>query len=81
MEWLESERDGARDFRLQTHDRLITGALWLPDNHSVGTPLILCGHGASGDRYQARDSLFCLRTDGGDGQRCTPQGRDVVRCQ
>ena len=53
MEWLESELAGARDFRLETPDRLITGALWLPAAHSASTPLILCGHGASGDRYQA----------------------------
>jgi alpha-beta hydrolase superfamily lysophospholipase len=53
MKWLESERESARDFRLETSDRLITGALWLPENHSASTPLILCGHGASGDRYQA----------------------------
>jgi alpha-beta hydrolase superfamily lysophospholipase len=33
--------------------RPITGALWLPDHHDATTPLILCGHGASGDRYQA----------------------------
>ena len=53
MEWLESEVTGARDFRLETPDRLVTGALWLPESHNAETPLILCGHGASGDRYQA----------------------------
>ena len=53
MDWLASEHSGARDFRLQTTDRPVTGALWLPDEHNAGTPLILCGHGASGDRYQA----------------------------
>ena len=53
MEWLESALAGARDFRLETPERLITGALWLPEAHVADTPLILCGHGASGDRYQA----------------------------
>ncbi len=53
MEWLESDRSGARDFRIETPDRLITGAVWLPVSHGTETPLILCGHGASGDRYQA----------------------------
>lgn len=53
MEWIESELTGARDFRLATPDRLISGALWLPDSYTASTPLILCGHGASGDRYQA----------------------------
>ena len=53
MNWLDSTYPGARDFRLQTTDREVTGALWLPDQHDASTPLILCGHGASGDRYQA----------------------------
>ena len=33
--------------------RSVTGALWLPASPVAGGPLILCGHGASGDRYQA----------------------------
>lgn len=53
MEWLESARTGARDFRMETPERPITGAVWLPDDYGADTPLILCGHGASGDRYQA----------------------------
>ena len=53
MNWLESDYTGARDFRLQTPEREVTGALWLPEAHDANTPLILCGHGASGDRYQA----------------------------
>lgn len=32
--------------------RPITGAVWLPDSPVPGRPLILFGHGASGDRYQ-----------------------------
>lgn len=52
MQWLDSDSTGARDFRIHGPDRPITGALWLPENHSTLTPLILCGHGASGDRYQ-----------------------------
>ena len=61
-------RNGAEDFRITpapakndsdaTHsvadaDRPITGAIWRPDEVRPDTPLILCGHGASGDRYQA----------------------------
>ena len=53
MDWFESDHTGARDFRLKAPAREITGALWLPENHTANTPLILCGHGASGDRYQA----------------------------
>ncbi len=53
MFWLESVHAGARDFKIETSDRPVTGALWLPDKQTAHTPLILCGHGASGDRYQA----------------------------
>lgn len=44
---------GANDFRIDAQRREVTGALWLPENADAATPLILCGHGASGDRYQA----------------------------
>jgi hypothetical protein len=53
MQWLETDQPGARDFRLESDARLVTGALWLPPAKAPDTPLILCGHGASGDRYQA----------------------------
>lgn len=39
-----SERGGKRP---------VTGALWLPPQPRPEGPLILCGHGASGNRYQA----------------------------
>ena len=40
------------DFRISTDSgREITGALWIPDNHSQ-TTLSCFGHGASGDRFQ-----------------------------
>ncbi len=38
-----AERDGRRT---------VTGALWLPDVPDADKPLMLFGHGASGDRYQ-----------------------------
>ncbi len=53
MQWLDSDVPGARDFRIEGQQRPVTGAVWLPDDHHADTPLILCGHGASGDRYQA----------------------------
>ena len=53
MQWLDNTTHGARDFRIETEDRPVTGALWLPDGAGADTPLVLCGHGASGDRYQA----------------------------
>ena len=57
MEWLSSGNatsrpPGARDFRIETGARPVTGAVWLPAEPRADTALILCGHGASGDRYQ-----------------------------
>jgi len=54
MEWLPEStgRSGARDFRIDTGGRPVTGALWLPSDTGADTALVLCGHGASGDRYQ-----------------------------
>lgn len=59
----------AEDFRIDAHDhnhnrvneqgdtqtgkRPVTGALWEAPGAMPNAPLILCGHGASGDRYQA----------------------------
>ena len=45
---------GAEDFRIEQGAlRPITGALWTAPDATSQTPLVLCGHGASGDRYQA----------------------------
>ena len=55
LQWLGAASPGApRDFRIERgHARPVTGALWLPPSPDTDTPLLLCGHGASGDRYQA----------------------------
>ena len=55
LQWLGAASGGApRDFRIDRgHARPVTGALWLPSAPHPDTPLLLCGHGASGDRYQA----------------------------
>ncbi len=55
LQWLGTASPGApRDFRIEGgHARPVTGALWLPAAPDTDTPLLLCGHGASGDRYQA----------------------------
>lgn len=37
---------------LQEGKRNVSGALWLPDSPRPDVPLVLFGHGASGDRYQ-----------------------------
>ena len=43
---------GGQDFALKGTVRRITGALWLPERWDEATPMVLLGHGASGDRYQ-----------------------------
>jgi len=53
IQWLAGGQHGAHDFSLEGPGRVVTGALWLPESADTGTPLVLCGHGASGDRYQA----------------------------
>jgi len=56
LEWMPGSA-GAEEFRITGSTaqalRPVTGAIWLPESRSETTPLILCGHGASGDRYQA----------------------------
>ena len=42
-----------REFTVTRNDKPIPGVLWTPENASPGKPLILLGHGASGDRFQA----------------------------
>ena len=43
----------AREFTVTRNDKPVPGVLWTPENLSPGKPLILLGHGASGDRFQA----------------------------
>jgi hypothetical protein len=51
--WSEGKHR-AREFQIELDGhRLVTGALWAPANATPDSPMILCGHGASGDRYQA----------------------------
>ena len=57
IQWTDAKdtRDNAtKEFRIRRDGmRDITGALWLPDAPVEGKTLICCGHGASGNRYQA----------------------------
>jgi len=59
IEWLQNGQAGAAEFRIEADradgeaGRPVTGALWQSTHLKADTPLILCGHGASGDRYQA----------------------------
>ena len=45
---------GAKDFVIdsQLRQRPVTGAIWLPKDSCESNRVVLCGHGASGDRYQ-----------------------------
>ncbi len=43
-----------REFHIESREhRTVTGALWLPEDPVQSDTLMLFGHGASGDRYQA----------------------------
>ena len=58
MSWWEATDaagGSAREFRIQRAgtERPVTGALWAPEGVTDDVPLVLFGHGASGDRYQA----------------------------
>jgi len=55
LQWLEENRgDGfvQREFMLEGGERRVPGVLWTPPNPTAGKPLVLFGHGASGDRHQ-----------------------------
>ena len=53
IQWSEGQI-GATDFVIDNHPghRPVTGAIWLPKISSESNIVVLCGHGASGDRYQ-----------------------------
>lgn len=53
LQFLSGGERGGRDFELEGSGRRITGALWQPARMAPDTPIVLMGHGASGDRYQA----------------------------
>ena len=42
-----------REFAVTRNNKPIPGVLWTPEFPDAGGPLILLGHGASGDRFQA----------------------------
>ena len=75
IEWWErTDPTGrpAREFRLMREgsERPVTGALWAPEKasgDSTPMPLVLFGHGASGDRYQAPICHLAKRLAGDAG--------------
>ena len=55
MEWGHSETDRGvteRDFSVSRHGRTVPGVLWSPENAAAPTPLVLIGHGGSGDKRE-----------------------------
>lgn len=52
IEELRDERTVRREFDLTANGRTVPGVLWSPPEPTPGAPLVLLGHGASGDRYQ-----------------------------
>jgi dienelactone hydrolase len=55
MQWLERSGDDGcvqREFIVWRGDRRVPGVLWTPPDPIPGRPLVLFGHGASGDRHQ-----------------------------
>ncbi|HET6472688.1 MAG TPA: hypothetical protein VFG38_12665 [Pseudomonadales bacterium] len=55
IEWLESSTENGvtkREFTLHRGARAVPAVLWSPERAAAGTPLVLFGHGASGDRHQ-----------------------------
>jgi len=50
--------------------RRVTGALWLPPEYQADTPVVLFGHGASGNCYQAPIPHLCKRLVAESGYIC-----------
>ena len=55
--WATNDPTGrsVREFRLlrEASERPVTGTFWSPTDGASASPMVLFGHGASGDRYQA----------------------------
>jgi dienelactone hydrolase len=55
IDWLEERREPGlvqREFTMHRGARRVPGVLWAPAQPVAGKPLVLFGHGASGDRHQ-----------------------------
>ncbi|MEZ5235559.1 MAG: dienelactone hydrolase family protein [Acidimicrobiia bacterium] len=89
MTFLDVTTDGPlrrREFDLDRNGRLVSGVLWEPAEPTPAAPLVLLGHGASGDRHQlplpwlaqrltGEHGCFALAIDGPvHGRRFVPPG-------
>lgn len=65
----ETTQDGLRlrEFSLERAGRTVPGALWQSLEPEPGAPLVCCGHGASGDRFQAPIPWLARRLVGRHG--------------
>lgn len=70
MAFLEQIQDGPlrrREFDLDRDGRTVSGVLWEPAEPTAGAPLVLLGHGASGDRHQTPLPWLAKRLAGEHG--------------
>ena len=65
----DTTKDGLRlrEFSLDRQGRTVPGALWQPVESTPGAPMVCCGHGASGDRFQAPIPWLARRLAGQHG--------------
>lgn len=55
IDWQEAETEEhvtKREFLIHRGERPVPGVLWQPEDAAPGNPMVLYGHGASGDRHQ-----------------------------
>ena len=85
IRWLEAQKVTApapgagdtvecREFEVSRDDQIVPGVLWQGEACRAGSPMVLLGHGASGDRHQspipylsqrlAAKGIFCVAIDG-----------------
>ena len=77
MEWVEkdsitpaSDNAELREFSSIRGDRPVTGVLWVSKKSKPGAPLILLGHGASGNRHQTPIPILAEKFCADHGFNC-----------
>ena len=65
LDWITDHRSergvNVREFVVQHSGRSVPGALWSPENPVPGSPMVVLGHGASGDRFQVSIAAIARR--------------------